>query len=100
MTRCKGLPTCAHRARVAATGEPGFLPFAGDGDAVAQRQHDRIHPLVRGDLIVQAAHHLVVFLLVGRVEDPAALPAALDRAVRAVTIEKRQALLNVICRGV
>jgi acetolactate synthase I/II/III large subunit len=35
-----------------------------------------------------------------RVEDPAALPRALDRAVRAVTIEKRQALLNVICRGV
>jgi acetolactate synthase I/II/III large subunit len=34
-----------------------------------------------------------------RVEDPAALPAALDRAVRAVTVEKRQALLNVICRG-
>jgi acetolactate synthase-1/2/3 large subunit len=35
-----------------------------------------------------------------RVEDPAALPGALDRAVRAVTVEKRQALLNVICRGV
>ncbi len=35
-----------------------------------------------------------------RVEDPATLPAALDRAVHAVTVEKRQALLNVICRGV
>jgi acetolactate synthase-1/2/3 large subunit len=35
-----------------------------------------------------------------RVEEPAALPAALERAVRAVTVEKRQALLNVICRGV
>jgi acetolactate synthase I/II/III large subunit len=35
-----------------------------------------------------------------RVEDPAALPAALERAIRAVTVEKRQALLNVICRGV
>jgi acetolactate synthase I/II/III large subunit len=35
-----------------------------------------------------------------RVDDPAALPAALGRALRAVTIEKRQALLNVICRGV
>jgi acetolactate synthase-1/2/3 large subunit len=34
-----------------------------------------------------------------RVEDPAALPAALERAVRAVTVEQRQALLNVICRG-
>ena len=34
-----------------------------------------------------------------RVEDPAALPAALERAVRVVTVEKRQALLNVICRG-
>jgi acetolactate synthase-1/2/3 large subunit len=34
-----------------------------------------------------------------RIEDPAALPAALERAVRAVTAEKRQALLNVICRG-
>ena len=35
-----------------------------------------------------------------RVEDPAALPAALDRALHAVTVEKRQALVNVICRGV
>jgi acetolactate synthase I/II/III large subunit len=35
-----------------------------------------------------------------RVEDPAALPAALERAIRAVMVEKRQALLNVICRGV
>jgi acetolactate synthase I/II/III large subunit len=34
-----------------------------------------------------------------RVEDPAALPAALERALHAVTVEKRQALLNVICRG-
>jgi acetolactate synthase I/II/III large subunit len=34
-----------------------------------------------------------------RVEDPAALPAALDRALHAVTMENRQALLNVICRG-
>jgi acetolactate synthase-1/2/3 large subunit len=34
-----------------------------------------------------------------RVEDPAELPAALERALRAVTAEKRQALLNVICRG-
>jgi len=34
-----------------------------------------------------------------RVEDPAILPAALERAVRAVTVERRQALLNVICRG-
>jgi acetolactate synthase I/II/III large subunit len=34
-----------------------------------------------------------------RVEDPAGLPAALERALHAVTIDKRQALLNVICRG-
>src|SRR5215469_14271101 len=34
-----------------------------------------------------------------RVEDPAALSAAVERAIRAVTVEKRQALLNVICRG-
>ncbi len=34
-----------------------------------------------------------------RVEDPAALPAALGRALHAVTVERRQALLNVICRG-
>jgi len=32
-----------------------------------------------------------------RVEDPAALPGALQRALAAVTQEKRQALLNVIC---
>ncbi len=34
-----------------------------------------------------------------RVDDPAALPAALDRALRAVRDDKRQALLNVICRA-
>lgn len=32
-----------------------------------------------------------------RVEDPAALPAALDRARRVVRDERRQALLNVVC---
>ena len=32
-----------------------------------------------------------------RVEDPADLPDALSRAVRAVTVEKRQALLHVVC---
>jgi acetolactate synthase-1/2/3 large subunit len=35
-----------------------------------------------------------------RVEDPAELPAALARAMTAVTVEGRQALVNVICRGV
>jgi acetolactate synthase-1/2/3 large subunit len=33
-----------------------------------------------------------------RVEDPAALPEALQRAKRVVSEEKRQALVNVICR--
>jgi acetolactate synthase-1/2/3 large subunit len=32
-----------------------------------------------------------------RVEDPAELPAALSRALTVVRLEKRQALLNVIC---
>ena len=32
-----------------------------------------------------------------RVDDPAALPAALDRAMAVVTNERRQALLNVVC---
>ena len=32
-----------------------------------------------------------------RVEDPGALPAALERAMAVVRNEKRQALLNVIC---
>jgi acetolactate synthase-1/2/3 large subunit len=32
-----------------------------------------------------------------RVEDPAALPAALERAQAVVKNERRQALLNVIC---
>ncbi len=32
-----------------------------------------------------------------RVEDPAALPGAIERALSVVTREKRQALLNVIC---
>jgi acetolactate synthase I/II/III large subunit len=34
-----------------------------------------------------------------RVEDPAELPAALARALHAVNVEKRQALLNIICQG-
>jgi acetolactate synthase I/II/III large subunit len=34
-----------------------------------------------------------------RVEDPAELPAAFQRAFHAVDVEKRQALLNVICQG-
>ncbi|HEY4473196.1 MAG TPA: thiamine pyrophosphate-dependent enzyme, partial [Stellaceae bacterium] len=34
-----------------------------------------------------------------RVDDPAALPGAFERALRAVNVDKRQALLNVICRG-
>jgi acetolactate synthase-1/2/3 large subunit len=34
-----------------------------------------------------------------RVEDPAELSAALARALHAVNVEKRQALLNVICQG-
>jgi acetolactate synthase I/II/III large subunit len=34
-----------------------------------------------------------------RVEDPAELPAAFARALHAVNVEKRQALLNVICQG-
>jgi len=32
-----------------------------------------------------------------KVSDPAALPGALLRAIRAVTVERRQALLNVVC---
>jgi acetolactate synthase-1/2/3 large subunit len=34
-----------------------------------------------------------------RVEDPADLPAALERAIKVVTQERRQALLNVICEA-
>jgi acetolactate synthase-1/2/3 large subunit len=34
-----------------------------------------------------------------RVEDPADLPSALERALHAVNVEKRQALLNIICQG-
>ena len=32
-----------------------------------------------------------------KVEDPAEISAALERALKAVTIEKRQAVLNVSC---
>jgi acetolactate synthase I/II/III large subunit len=32
-----------------------------------------------------------------RVEDPAALPGAFERALKVVREERRQALLNVIC---
>jgi acetolactate synthase-1/2/3 large subunit len=34
-----------------------------------------------------------------RVEDPAEMPGAIDRALTAIIRDKRQALLNVICRG-
>ncbi|MBT3990032.1 MAG: thiamine pyrophosphate-requiring protein [Rhodospirillaceae bacterium] len=34
-----------------------------------------------------------------KVEDPADVPAAFERALKAVTIDKRQAVLNVICGG-
>jgi acetolactate synthase-1/2/3 large subunit len=34
-----------------------------------------------------------------RVTDPAAVPKAIERAMKAVTIDNRPALLNVICRG-
>ncbi len=34
-----------------------------------------------------------------RVDDPAEMPRALDRALQVVQTEKRQAVLNVICRG-
>ena len=33
-----------------------------------------------------------------RINGPAELPAALRRALHVVTVEKRQALVNVICR--
>ena len=33
------------------------------------------------------------------VEDPAQLPKAIERALKAVQVEKRQTLLNVVCRG-
>lgn len=33
-----------------------------------------------------------------RVDDPAQLPAAIARAIHAVTVDKRQALLNVVCK--
>jgi len=35
-----------------------------------------------------------------RVDDPAELPAALQRALHAVRVEGRQAVLNVICEAV
>ena len=34
-----------------------------------------------------------------RIDDPATLPGAFERALHAVNVDKRQALLNVICRG-
>ena len=34
-----------------------------------------------------------------QVADPAALPKAIERALKVITDEKRQALLNVVCRG-
>ena len=33
-----------------------------------------------------------------RVEDPEAIPGALERALKVVREEKRQAMLNVICK--
>jgi acetolactate synthase-1/2/3 large subunit len=34
------------------------------------------------------------------VSDPAAVPKALERALKVIDVEKRQALINIVCRGV
>ena len=69
--------------------------FAPDGWAA------RAGSMVLSDLDPSPDYELVCRASGGhaeRVEDPAALPEALGRALRVVREEKRQALLNVICR--
>ncbi len=65
-----------------------------DGNAV--RSNDMpltsLEPMVAFDKACEAAGGYGE-----RVEDPASLPEALARAVHAVTVEKRQALLHVVC---
>jgi len=58
-------------------------------------------PMVLSDLEPAPDYELVCQASGGhaeRVEDPAALPDALARALKVVREEKRQALLNVICK--
>jgi acetolactate synthase-1/2/3 large subunit len=69
--------------------------FAPDGWA------SRADAMVLSDLAPAPDYELVCRAAGGyaeRVEDPAALPEALARALRVVREERRQALLNVICR--
>ncbi len=66
-------------------------------DGVAARDGARLH----ADLAPSPAYEMLVEASGGyglRVEKPAELPGALRRAVDVVRNEKRQALLNVICR--
>ena len=65
-----------------------------DGAATRMNQMPltALEPLVAFERVIEACGGYGA-----RVEDAAALPEALDRAVHAVKVEKRPALLNVIC---
>jgi hypothetical protein len=58
-----------HAGRLAA---PGSVMSAGQGDPVAHWEHDRLHPRVGGDRVVQPPDHKVSLVLGGRVDDPTA----------------------------
>ena len=65
-----------------------------DGKAVRSNEMPltSLEPMVAFDQVCEASGGYGE-----RVEDPAQLPEALARAVNAVTVEKRQALLHVVC---
>jgi acetolactate synthase I/II/III large subunit len=105
-----GAPTAAHwTAR--AHGLPAlFVVFNNRAwNAVKRAVHShapdgwavRTHSMPMSDLDPAPDYELVCQASGGhaeRVEDPAALPAALARALKVVREERRQALLNVICK--
>ncbi len=72
-----------------------MLAMYGDGTAATGTDRELL-----ADLSPSPAYETVVAASGGygvRVDDPAALPAALAEAVRVVTQDRRQALVNVIC---
>ena len=89
--------TCARRAangrRARRAAARGLYP-----DGVARKTNNfpgtDLSPSPQFELTAQACGAYAE-----RVEDPDALPGALQRALNAVKEERRQALLNVICRN-
>jgi len=104
------VPSACHLAS-AAHGLPTLTIVANNGGwGAVHRAVQNVHPegwaMRTGEMPfvrfgVQPAYEMFVRAYGGhgeRVSDPKALPAALERALRVVRDERRQAVLNVVCR--